>query len=176
MDRMSKERVQRIIKKDPKLLRLKKSFSTLPQYRIDFEELQSEMKNLHRMRKLQKLSADDPNFVRKISEAAITDHSFRTRLTEILVIGYEASANLNKTLNSLTDYMLTEYADDLSKLRTKEERRQFITSVLDKFYSYVQDAELLIQICKSYIDNIDKGGFMIRELVLAHQTIRKFEG
>jgi len=173
---MSKERVQRLIKKDPKFKRLKVAFRTMPQYKIDFEELHEEMKTLHRLRKLQHLKADDPNFVRKISEAAIADHSFRTRLTEIIVIGYEASSNLNKTLNSLVDYLLTEYANDLAKLRTKEERKQFVSGCLATFYEYVQSAELLIQICKSYIDNIDKGGFMIRELVLAHQTIRKFEG
>lgn len=173
---MTKDRVQRLIKKDVKLIRFKKAFSTLPQYRIDFEELQGEMKNLHRMRKLHSLKSDDPNFVRKISDAAITDHSFRSRLTEILVVGYEASANLNKTLNSLTDYLLSEYANDLAKLRTKEERKQFIGSILDNFYDYLRDAELLITIVKAYIDNIDKGGYTVKELVQAHQVIRKFEG
>jgi hypothetical protein len=173
---MTKERVQRLIKKNEKLLRFKKAFSTLPQYRIDFEDLHSEMKNLHRMRKLQLLRSDDPNFIKNLSGAAIHDHSFRSRLTEILVIGYEASANLNKTLNSLTDYLLSEYANDLSKLRTKEERKQFIGSILDNFYDYLRDAELLITIAKAYIDNIDKGGYTIKELVQAHQVIRKFEG
>lgn len=176
MDKLSKERVQRLIKKDPKFERLKKAFRTLPQYKIDFDELHREMKNLHQLRTLNKLRADDPNFVRKLSDAAINDHSFRTRLTEILVIGFEASSSLNKALNSLVDYILTEYANDLAKLRTKEERKQFVANVLTRYYEYVQDAELLIQICKSYIDNIDKGGFLVRELVQAHQTIRKFEG
>lgn len=176
MDKQTRERVKRILKKDPKLLRLKKTFQDLPQYNLDFDDLKQEMKHLHSSRKLHSLEVNNPNFVRNLSKAAIVDHSFRTRLTEIQVMGLEATTLLSKTLNSMVDYLTNEYANDLSKLRTKEERKQFVVGIMEPYYEYLIDADQLLQICKSYIDNIDKGGFMITQLVNAHQVIRKFEG
>lgn len=176
LDKPSRERVRKILKKDPKLLRLKVSFRDLPQYNLDFDELKAEMRLLHSQRKLHRMSPNDPNFLRHMNEAAILDHSFRTRLTEIYVMGVEANTLLSKTLKSMVDYLINEYANDLAKLRTKEERNQFVVGIMEPYYEYLTDAEQLLLICKSYFDNIDKGGFMVRDLVSAHQVIRKFEG
>lgn len=176
MDKKTKERVERILQKDERYKRIRKSFRTLPQYSLCFDDLREELKILHSQRKLHKLEVVNPNFVKHLSDAATTDHSFRSRITEILVLCSSVRTSLSKTLDGFEKYVLNEYAADLRSISTKDERRHFVQGVMQDFYSYLYDVEQLVEICKYYIDNIDKGGYMVKELVQAFTVIRKFEG
>lgn len=175
MESNLRDSLKRTIRRDQRVKRLKQAFDDLPQYRLPFDDLKKEMRLLHSQRKLHRLSPDSPNFIHELSEAALIDHGFRSRITEILVAGLEAKSNLAKTLKALTEYLIQEYATSMVKLRTKDERKQFIDSILNKFHSYLSNVEVLVDICRTYIDNIDKGGYTIRELNAAYQTLRKFE-
>ena len=169
------ERIERLLKKDERYLRIKQSFRKLPQYSLPVEDYISEMKLLHKQRTLHKLDVASPNFARNLSSAATTDHSFRSRITEILVTCSSVRTNLAKTLESFEKYVLNQYNADLKSLRTKEERKAFVHTLMYKFHQYLIDVEALVEICKYYIDNIDKGGYMVRELVQAYSIVRKFE-
>lgn len=175
LDKKSMERLSRIIKKDERFDRLKTSFTKLPQYSLPFDEYKEELKLMHKQRKLHGVDARSPKFVRSISDAAITDHAFRSRITEILVECASVNNSLSKTLHAFERYALYQYASDLKGLSTKDERKAFIEGLLSKFYSYLSDVEEMVQICRYYIDNIDKGGYVVRELVEAHKILSKFD-
>lgn len=175
MDTMKSERVERLLKKDERYKRIRESFRKLPQYSLPFDDYQAELKLLHSQRTLQKLDVNSPNFVKNLGTAATTDHAFRSRITEILVMCSSVRSNLSKTLDSFEKYVLHTYASDLKTLRTKEERKSFVQSFMHKFHQYLVDVESMVEICKYYVDNIDKGGYMVRELVQAYSVVRKFE-
>lgn len=175
MDSKSMERVERILKKDERYKRIRDSFRKLPQYSLPFEDYVAEMKLLHSERTLHKLDISSPNFAKQLGKAATTDHSFRSRITEILVTCSSVRTNLSKTLDSFEKYVMNQYNADLKPLRTKDERKAFVHSLMYTFHQYLNDVESLVEICKYYIDNIDKGGYMVRELVQAYSTVRKFE-
>lgn len=170
------ERIEKKVKKDEKLTRLRKMFSTYPEYRLPFEEIAAELKLLHKGRKLNSVpNPNSGNFVAKLSEAAIHDHTFRSRISEILVECSSVKTKLSKSLDAVTKHILHTYSTDLKAFRTKEERMNFINTLLSKFYTYLHSVENIVDICKVYIDNIDKGSYMVRELVQMHTTIAKFE-
>lgn len=175
LDKKSMERLSRIIKKDERFERLKAAFIKLPQYSLPFGEYKDELKLMHSQRTLGKMDARSPKFVRSISDAATTDHAFRSRITEILVECASVNNSLSKTLQAFERYALYQYASDLKGLSTKDERKAFIEGLLSKFYSYLADVEEMVQICRYYIDNIDKGGYVVRELVEAHKILSKFD-
>jgi DNA repair ATPase RecN len=170
------ERIEKKLKKDERYKRLKEMFSTYPEYRLNFDDLMAELKVLHKGRKI--LSVPNPNagdFVKKLTEAAQHDHMFRSRIAEILVECSSVRSKLNKSLDAVTKHILHTYSTDLKSFRTKEERMNLVSTLLNKFYSYLYSVENIVDMCKVYIDNIDKGSYMVRELVQMHTTIAKFE-
>lgn len=142
---------------------------------MPFEELAAEMKLLHSQRLVSQLSISSPNFVKSLGKAATNDHAFRSRITEILVQCSSVRSTLTRTLEALENYILNEYADYMKSLRTKEERRTFVSSLLESYYDYLENVNVLVEQCRYYIDCIDKGGFMVRDMVQAYSVVYKYE-
>lgn len=67
---------------------------------------------------------------------------------------------LKRTLTALEDYILNEYANELKYLRTKDERPCIYFSILELYVAYLSGVQELVEICKYYLDCLDKGGFM----------------
>lgn len=175
MDRQQRKSVRKIIKQDKRMLRLREAFQNFPQYSMPFEDLAAELKLLHSQRQVSKLSINSPNFVKHLGSATTNDHAFRSRITEILVQCSGVRSNLTRTLEAIETYILNEYADYMKSLRTKEERKSFVSSLLEPYYDYLENVNVLVEQCKYYIDCIDKGGFMVRDMVQAYSVVYKYE-
>lgn len=175
MDIQMRKSVRKILKKDKRMERLKRSFEENSMYNLPFEDIKDELKLLHKTRTINQLDVRSPTFVDKLSTASVADHSFRSRITEILVECAGVNSMLKRTLTALEDYILNEYANELKPLRTKDERRVFVASILEPYVAYLSGVQELVEICKYYLDCLDKGGFMSRDLVSAYSLVRKYE-
>jgi hypothetical protein len=160
--------------KDKRYKRLADTFESRRMFSLPFDEYRDEIQTLHKSRKLHKLKGvGDPNFGKHLIEAAIGDQSKRHRYVEILTIVKDANSSLYKMLDSFESYYLIKHADRLRAIRTKDERKQFIRSVLNKFHKYLTETEQLIDILNIYIEDIDKAGYLVTNLVRAYETISK---
>lgn len=175
MDKQLRDRVQRKLLKDERYLRIAEAFRKFPHFRLPFDEFKDELSLMHKQRTLGTLKAGSPNFVKKLHNSIINDHAFRSRATEILTECAKVRSSLSKMLEAFENYVTHEYSNDLKSLRTKDERKTFIRVALEAFYTYLTDAEEMVEICRLYIDNIDKGGYAVRELVESLKIISKFD-
>lgn len=169
------DRLKKTLRKDPRYKRLKQMFTSSSLYKMPFDEYKDELRTLHKTRTIHKQSAGHPNFGHNIIEAAIKDQANRHRYTEILVMCTEAVNNLDKLLESFERYILTEYDADLKRFKTKDERRFFVSSVMHRFHEYKDECEELRQIVKLFIEDIDKAGFTVTNLVKAYDIIMRRE-
>lgn len=165
------EQLKTFIRRDKRVKRLKSTFDSDRIYSIPFDEYRDEIAMLHRRRQIHKLSVGDPQFGRKLSEAAIEETAIRHRYTEILALCVEASQTLNAILERLEKYIMSQYADQLKHLRTKEERRAMIQSVMNVFYTYMKQTETMVSVLRLHIEDIDKTGYTVTNLVKAYSII-----
>lgn len=167
------DHLRTVLRKDKRYKRLKNSFDTSDLYQIPFDEYKQEIRNLHKMRLIHKLSISSPVFAKSLGEAAIKDTTLRHRYTEILSIASEAHHTLSNVLESFEAYFLIKYSHELVSLRTKEERKNFIKAVMNTMNTYLEDTANLIKFTKIHIEDIDKAGYVIKNLVDAYALIAK---
>lgn len=168
------DEARRALMKDKRYKRLLDTFESRRMFSLPFDDYRDECQTLHKSRKLHKLKGvGDPNFGKNLIEAAITDQAKRHRYAEILTIVKDANSSLFRLLESFESYYLIKHGDKLRAIRTKDERKQFIRAVLSKFHKYLAETEQLIDILNIYIEDIDKAGYLVSNLVRAYETISK---
>lgn len=165
------EQLKKIIRSDDRVKRVKKAFDQERIYSIPFDEYKDEIKMLHQRRKVHRLSVGDPQFGAKMSEAAIEETAIRHRYTEILAMCVEANQTLDSVLEGLEKYIMSKYAEQLKYLSTKDERRSMVQSIMNTFYKYLNQTETMIQILRLHIEDIDKTGYTVTNLVKAYSII-----
>lgn len=159
-------RIKRRLQKDKRAQRLKDSFDRLSQYNLPLRELYDEVERIHMARKTRHLDKRSDTFVQDVTEALIGDQSDRGRLSEILMACVNVIRELEDALENLEGYMLIEYATEMSAIRTKSERSTFIRQhVLNTFHKYVQRVSRVKGAVEIVIVDIDKAGFMYKNLI-----------
>lgn len=167
------ERLKDLIRRDKRVKRVKSAFDNERIYSIPFDEYKDEIKMLHRRRKIHTLSIGSPTFGRELSGAAIEETAIRHRYTEIMGMCVEGNETLKSVLESLERYIMSSFSENLKFLKTKEERRGMIQSILAPFYKYLNQTDTIIKILRLHIEDIDKTGYTVTNLVKAYEIIAK---
>ena len=155
------------MKKDKRYKRLKEAFDTLPIYQMKIEALNTELETLHKMREIRRLNTEDPHFVDLLIKANTQDQSTRGRATEIMMACVRVGDKLTHAVKLLRDHLLLTYSDDLRSYRTKEERIQVVSIVLQPFEKYITNVSSLRESAQMVVQDIDKGNFSMNLTVRA---------
>lgn len=175
---MTKEEIKalrRIIKKDKKFIRFREAYEGNPAFNIDFEDFHEELKRLHETRSTRHLKRKSKGFTEDVIDGMLQDQATRSRVAEILGQCVKISSSVEKTLNNLRDYLLSEFSTQLKRLGAQTERKMFIESVMSSFYEYVSDVQTLEKSCRLIVDDIDKAGYTYRNLVEAIKILSRPE-
>lgn len=168
--------LKKLIRKDPKYIRLRESFETLPQFQLPIEEMHKEILTTHKTRSIRRLNTRANDFIDKVVEAAAGDINSRGRLTEIMVVALKASRQLKLAIETLSDYLIAKYGDNLRRVAsTKGERDKFIETLLRDFVNYVAKADTLREAAALVITDIDKDGYGLRVIVDTLRITNKSE-
>jgi hypothetical protein len=166
---------KRKILEDSRYKKFKQNFETADYYNLPFKSIEDELMLLHSTRPSRKLKdlKHSPGYIEHVLNAILTDLSNRSRFTEILVACINAEHRLKDGLQALTDYLQVEYATELSKWRTKDERKAFLSVVLRPFYRYLDQVQLMKTKLELIISDIDKAGYFLKDSIQALELISK---
>lgn len=159
--------VVQMLKKDKQYKRLLNSFNTLSIYNIPKENLINELKEIHSLREVRRLSPKEDRFIDKLVVANSHDQSARSRCAEIMLTCKHVTTRLEKAVESIKQYYVIEYADHLRQFRTKEERSLVMNIALKKFIGYIDDVTAISEMSMIVISDIDKAAWSIRTSVEA---------
>jgi hypothetical protein len=116
-------------------------------------------------------------FVDEVIHSNLIDQGQRSRLAEILIQCTRASCALSDALKLFKEYAIIRYDPYLNKIKTKGERSSFIDVCLSEMTEYINDCELVINLAKIVINDIDQAGWTltrtINALSLTQVTERK---
>jgi hypothetical protein len=169
IQRLTLEQVQVKIGKNKKLKQLVESFQTNKLYAINLEEYKAEILALHQSRSIRTLikfcEDREAKLVDEVIRANLIDQGQRSRLTEILIHCTRASVALSEALKVFKQYCLVRYDPYLKTIKTKGEREGFLDTCLDSMYTYISDAELVINLARLVLADIDQGGFALKRMI-----------
>jgi len=165
-----KTRVQSIVlllRKDPKYKRLKTTFATHENFRIDLPTLLEELETSHKIRKVRRLNPTDPEFVDKLIDASLDDQSKRSRATEILIRCVRSHSLLLNAVDNLRYHLLTTYSNELRPFSTKEERLQVVKMALRTFDVFLANVTVVKDSANLIVIDIDKSAWTLKGVVQA---------
>ena len=161
--------LKRMLNRDKRMLRLKDSFDTLPEYRMDFRDLHEELDTMMSTRPIRSLNTKG-NFIDNITEAMLTDQQYRSRVTEIMMACVKTEKKLGRSIDQIGDYLRTEYHSQIMAVfRTKADRVTFTDHILRKYINYLDKVDELKQRCMLLTTDIDKAGYAFKGMLEAVQ-------
>jgi hypothetical protein len=172
IQKLTLEELQVKIQKGKKYKQLLEAFQTNRLYNINLDEYKEEITALHRARSIRTLinfcnDKAATSMVDEVIRANLTDQAQRGRLTEILLTCVRASNALNEAISVFKDFALIRYDSYLTKIKTKGERATFLDTLLSDMQTYSADCELVINLAKLVIADIDQGGWALSRTIEA---------
>ncbi len=159
---------KKTLNNDKRLRKVKLAFNTLPEYSLDFEDLNKELDTLMTMRSVRSLKDEKGTLSQAVMDAMLQDQSYRSRCTEILMSCVRVDRKLSRTIDKLEDYLMVEYASLISGLyRTVKERKAFVVYVLRRYTDFLDQVEELRERCGLLTGDIDKAGFAMKNTIEA---------
>lgn len=174
----SKEQIARVrkkIKRD-KHYQSMDTVLTLNRDKIKTDAWRKEMKVNHQNRKIGKLKVNHPQFFKRMAVACAFEVACRSRLAEMAVTCSDIERTLKSHLDYFSDYVLINYSADLKIFSTVKERTKFIDSILRRFYEYLDDIASLKTQIYIYIEDIDKAGYAVKNMVSVFEVVVRNEG
>lgn len=166
------------IKKDSRYKKLHKLLNDddIEQYNIPVNEYLMNAKTLHGSRKFRRLDPNSPNILAELTAAAVEDQSFRSQMTEILVVCSQAIKSIRRLLESFSAYATMTYQRELKALvGTVKEREAFIDAIFEDFHKYIIEVEALEDAIKLYIIDIDKAGYVMKNIAEVQRLVYRPE-
>lgn len=165
------EDLQRKIQRNKKYKRMLEAFQTHKLYNIPLKRYTQEVETIHISRNTRTLinfcDNGSARLVDELIRANLQDQGNRSRLTEIHIQCVRASAALTESLKKFKDYALLKYEPYLRKIKTKGERASFLDTVLEDFYTYIYECELVINLASIVIKDIDQTGWSLERTIKA---------
>jgi hypothetical protein len=171
MERLTLSQLSDKIHRNKKYKRLLEAFQTNKLYSINLEKLKEEIMTLHQsrnVRTLVKFREDrQSKMVDEVIHANLVDQGQRSRLTEILIQCTRASCALNDALKVFKEYALIYYDQHLNRIKTKGERSTFLDTCLSDMQGYINDCDLVINLAKIVIADVDAAGWSLTRTINA---------
>ena len=129
----------------------------------ELESLVEEVFTLHRTRKTRKLHSIKPN-PRDVIDASLEDSSYRSRAVEILMRMMRSQRAIQRAIDNISGYILTQYGDYIEG-RTKAERERAIRNVNTRAIFYLDELESAIEVLREFIVDCDKAGYAVKSAI-----------
>jgi hypothetical protein len=172
----SRKELAKEIRSNPRFVRLRNNFDSLPMYQLPLDDYHKEVITYHKARSIQRLNNKSPDFIDSVVEACTTDISTRSRMTYITIVCVKSSKSLDLAIDLLSDYLMSNYSDKIKKIAsTISERQKFIDSVLRDFKEYVRKVETLKLCCELLVKDIDQSSYQMKMIVETFRIDRKPE-
>lgn len=155
------------LRDDKKYKRLEETFNTVALFNLPREELMKELKSIHDLREIRRLSTRDPDFLDKLINANTHDQAARSRCTAIVMECTHVIARLTTAVEALRQHFLLEHAEHLRQFRTVAERSMVMSVALKKYVKYIDDVSYLKEVAQLVISDIDKGAWSLRNSIEA---------
>jgi hypothetical protein len=163
------EQVQEKIHRNKKFKRLLEAFRTNKLYAIKLDDYKAEILTLHQSRSVRTLikfcEDRETKLVDEVIRANLIDQGQRSRLTEILIHCTRASVALGESLKVFKEYALVYYDPYLKKIKTKGERSSFLDTCLSDMTGYISDCDLVCNLAKLVVSDIDQAGFSLKRTI-----------
>lgn len=159
---LTANRLKLKLERDPKFLRAQHNYATYDYFNLPIKKLLLECDSLHISRTIRTLKVTDSDFHSRIIEACLHDQAIRSRLSEILVQSIKGEKKIIQVTDSLKNYYITEYAEQLNLFRTKDERLRFIDTLFEQFYEYSESVKLVSSIASTIIKDIDQAAYALK--------------
>lgn len=157
------------LRNDSRCKRLLSIFQDSSIYKIPFDNLHTEVMEIHKTRSIRYLNRNDGRFIEKIVDASLRDQANRSRLSEIAMQCYRAQSSIEEALEPLQEYLIMTYGPEISFVRTKEERKQLVEMALRPFYKFVSQCSTLRNLIEIVVMDIDKAAWSLKLLISAYE-------
>jgi hypothetical protein len=152
------------IRKDPNYRKLQQKYEKVSGS-LDLDALYKEATGLQSGRLSRNISGDNRYSPKFIIDANLRDLSYRARLVEIRVSLDRKLKSLEEMVQAVKRYVSTEYAEDLSELRTAEQRRNFANRVVKNQEQYLADGNSLVGSIDLLIKDIDQASYHFKTII-----------
>ena len=131
-------------------------------------ELRKEVVRLHQNRGSRTLMLKSHINAEHLMRAHLEDMAYRSRLVEINIVVSKMFRRLEVTLGAITNHLVSNYSAYLKETtvhRTKGDINTFVEALLEDGWAEHGALESTLDVCKQIIDDIDKGGWSLRNMV-----------
>lgn len=170
--------LRKTIKSSKRYKRLKAILddNSIEQYNIPVETYLSEATSRFYARKFRKLDANDVHILDQLTASAIEDSVLRSRLTEMLIVCEQAKKSIGGLLERYENAALIEHGTSLRRIvTTKDERKEFVRSILEDYVKYAREVETLGDQLKLLIIDLDKTGYQLKNIIDAQRLVYRPE-
>lgn len=167
------KRLRKLIRKDAQFKKVNKFFEHVAE-ELSVEALYKEIQNLHKMRSSRSLDRSSKAFLDRVVEANLQDQAYRSRLAEIQM---ECSRILSKYEPIIEDLVLFLHAQYLESLKgflsAKQDRLEFLQGLCKDHVRFLRDLRSVDEAAKIVITDIDKAGYMFKNLIEAVKIVHE---
>lgn len=167
------KRLRKGLRKDSRFKKVVKFFSTLAE-EISVVGFQDEIRRLHKTRAMRSLDRSSKAFLDKIVEANLQDQAYRSRLAEIQLDCTRTLAQYEPIIEDLVSYLYVEYLDTIKPFFTaKQDRMEFLNSLCKEQVTFLREIRSVLEGCRIVIEDIDKAGYMFKNLIEATKIVHE---
>jgi hypothetical protein len=129
--------------------------------RFDLDAMLEEANTLHKGRPSRNLKGTNPG-TQRISDSALTDGSYRSRMVEMYCRLGTACDLLDITIKAAKTHIASSYGDDIPTFRTKVERSAFLDTYVTSGVELMAKMESIRRVLENYIKDIDQTHFQLK--------------
>lgn len=167
------KRLRKLLRKDPQFKKIIKFFERVST-EISPVGFYDEIKRLHKMRSSRSLERGSKAFLDKVVEANLQDQSYRSRLAEIQM---ECAKLLSKYEPVVDDLVLYMHAQHLEAIKgffsSKVDRVEFLQGLCKDHHTFLREVRSVEEAAKLIITDIDKAGYMFKNLIEAMKIVHE---
>jgi len=142
-----------------------KSIAQMAAASINYDTTYEEINRLHETRLTKSLYLSRIPTPDQLMEAVLMDSAYRSRLVTVMINIKKTTQNLDLATNNITDFVMSEYEQILSPMKTKGERLAVVTTLLSKVRDLLAKQNSLMEFCEWMIADIDKSSFAIKNSI-----------
>lgn len=167
------KRLRKHIRKDVQFKKINKFFDRVSEEQ-SADGLYQEVQRLHKMRSSRTLDRGGKAFLDRVVEANLQDQSYRSRLAEIQM---ECTRTLSKYEPIIEDLVLYLHAQYLENIKgffsSKQDRIEFLNGLCKEHARFLREIRSVEESAKIVITDIDKAGYMFKNLIEAVKIVHE---
>lgn len=167
------KRLRKLIRKDNQFKKVNKFFERVAEEQ-SASGLYKEIQNLHKMRSSRSLDRGSKAFLDKVVEANLQDQSYRSRLAEIQMECTRTLSKYEPVIEDLVLYLHAQYLENIKGFfSSKQDRLDFLQGLCKDHARFLREIRSVEDSAKIVITDIDKAGYMFKNLIEAVKIVHE---